>query len=120
VFDKYIVNDNWWRKRLSDYREEVRGIDLTILELINKRMEICLEIGEIKENLGKPVFDSEQEKRVIEDRVNVGAILGLEEVLVRGLMNLIMDYSKKLQTQIRDNTKGIEPLHFKKAEEIVT
>jgi chorismate mutase len=63
-------------------------IDHEILKLIIKRMKLCLEIGEIKEHLGKPIFDPEQEKRVIEDKAAVGVALGLREDLVRALMNL--------------------------------
>ena len=44
--------DDWWHKRLSYYREKVSDIDHEILELINKRMGICIEIGEIKKLLG--------------------------------------------------------------------
>ena len=56
------MSDDWWHERLSHYREVIRSMDHEILELIEKRMKACAEIGEIKIHLNKPVFDPEQEK----------------------------------------------------------
>ncbi len=95
------MSDGWWHKKLSYFREEVSEIDHEILELIGNRMNACLEIGKIKRLIGKPVFDPAQEKRVFEDKANIGAAIGLREDFVRRLMSLIMNYSKELQSQKR-------------------
>lgn len=83
-------------------------------------MRVCFEIAEIKEHLGKPIFDPEHEKKILEDKAYIGADLGLEDVFVRKLMSLIMDYSKRLQSQNRRHPKKIKAVLLEKVEEFVT
>ncbi|MEW6419934.1 MAG: chorismate mutase [Nitrospirota bacterium] len=111
--------EGWWRKRLQYCREQVREIDHEILELIGERMKICLEIGEIKKHLDIPVFDPEQEIKVLKDKASLGAAIGLEEDFVTNLMNLMMQYSKKLQNNNR-KYKGELELYPQKDEKYVT
>lgn len=100
------MTEDWWQKRLSDYREKVRKIDHEVLGLISKRMKVCLKIGEIKEYFGKPIFDPEQEKRVLEDKASIRIMLGLKEDFVKELISLVINYSKELQYQKRGSLKN--------------
>ncbi len=92
------MSDAWWNKKLSHLREDVRCIDHEILKLIRKRMDVCIEIGEIKKYMGKQIFDPLQEERVLKDKMALGASSGLNKNFIRKLMRLIMDYSKELQS----------------------
>lgn len=86
-----------WRGELISQRDEINRIDKDILHLISKRMESCLRIGEIKFHIGKPIFDAGREREVIEDRINIGKHLKLDEDFVKRLIELLMSYSKQLQ-----------------------
>ncbi len=50
---------------LEALRREIDSIDQRILELLNKRAEVALKIGEIKGRMGAPVYVPEREREVI-------------------------------------------------------
>lgn len=88
--------EDWW-KELMSLRNEINRLDNRILHLIGERMEICRNVGKIKLMAGKPIFDPDREKEVIEDRINFSRALGIDGEFVRKIMSLMMDYSKRIQ-----------------------
>lgn len=44
-------------------REEIDKIDSKLLQLLNERSKLALEIGEIKKKYNLPVYDPEREKK---------------------------------------------------------
>ena len=47
---------------IEDWREKIDEVDTQILELINKRSEFSIKIGEIKTDKGIPIHSPEMEK----------------------------------------------------------
>jgi chorismate mutase/prephenate dehydrogenase len=86
-----------WRGELTSLRDEINRVDKGILNLIRERMDICKSVGEIKHHIGKPIFDPVREREVIEDRVKTGRDLNLSDDFVRMLLDLLMEYSKRIQ-----------------------
>jgi chorismate mutase len=78
-------------------REDLKETDSRILAAIKERFCICKKIGEIKNAFKFPICDAKQEAKVIETRLEEGRNLALEDDLVRELMLLLMNYSKKIQ-----------------------
>ncbi len=52
-------------QELSDFRSEIDALDDKILELINKRLRVCLEVGNFKSRHGIAVRDSKREEELI-------------------------------------------------------
>ena len=52
-------------EELSDFRSEIDALDDKILELINKRLRVCLEVGNFKSIHGIAVRDSKREEELI-------------------------------------------------------
>ncbi len=52
-------------QELSDFRSEIDALDEKILELINKRLRVCLEVGNFKSIHGIEVRDSKREEELI-------------------------------------------------------
>ena len=52
-------------QELSDFRSEIDALDEKILELINKRLRVCLEVGNFKRIHGIAVRDSKREEELI-------------------------------------------------------
>ena len=51
---------------LLELRNELDGIDKQIVELYEKRMNVCGQVAEYKIETGKRVFDKEREKQKLE------------------------------------------------------
>lgn len=82
---------------LKDLREQINGIDKELIELFNKRMEICLDVARYKIENDLPVFQTDREKEIVK-KVRESSPEWLEngsEVL----FTTIMDISKSLQYQ---------------------
>ena len=47
---------------LGKLRDEIDEVDRQIVELFEKRMDLCGKVGEFKIATGKKVFDKEREK----------------------------------------------------------
>ncbi len=82
--------------RLSGLREGIDKIDDTLLELINKRLELVREVGRLKAEKGRQVLDSSREARIFKRLLakNTGP---LNEKVLRHLFTQIMAASKQLQ-----------------------
>lgn len=52
-------------ERLHELRKEIDKIDKQIIELLEKRVRIAKEIGEIKRELNLPVRDEKREEEVL-------------------------------------------------------
>ncbi len=53
-------------KRLTDRRKKIDLIDRKLLDLINQRLCIAMEIGRIKREMGEKIYDPRREKKVLE------------------------------------------------------
>jgi len=71
-------------EKLKKLREQIDKIDNEILTLLNKRMEIVKQVGELKNNTNAPIYRPEREKEIIERLTNLSkaqnGILGKEEI----------------------------------------
>lgn len=50
---------------LESLREEIHEIDQQLVQLLQKRIQTALQIGQIKSDLGLPIFDPQREQEVI-------------------------------------------------------
>ncbi|WP_048056129.1 chorismate mutase [Pyrococcus sp. ST04] len=51
--------------KLKSLRREIDEIDRQIIALLEKRLDIARQIGEIKKNLGLPIEDKEREVEIL-------------------------------------------------------
>jgi len=52
-------------RELKKKRKEIDLIDQKLLSLLNQRVRIAQEIGKIKKEMGKKIYDPEREKKVL-------------------------------------------------------
>ena len=81
---------------LSDWRARIDSVDRNLIDLINKRLEYAMEIGEIKRAHSQQVRDPEREMRVIESLTayNEGP---LSEAGVADVFKRIMEEARRLE-----------------------
>jgi chorismate mutase len=79
---------------INELRQEISRLDKSLLEILEKRFEICVEIGNNKKQNGLPIEDLTREKAIIEDKVKNSH---LNKEFTKRLFELIFKESKRLQ-----------------------
>ncbi len=74
---------------LEGLRQEIDQIDRQLIALFEQRFAVTSRVGELKNKIGKPVFDPERERAVVKDRLarvqnpeNKAAISSLFEMMM--------------------------------------
>ena len=107
---------------LLEIRNEIDGIDSQIVELYEKRMEVCKKVAQYKIETGKKVFDKVREEEKIK-KVKSLATNDFNKMGVEELFEQIMSMSRKLQYQMLEENGqtaklpfiGVDQLYEKKA-----
>jgi chorismate mutase / prephenate dehydratase len=83
-------------QKLNKMRERINLLDQKLLILLNQRLRIALEIGKIKKEMGKKIYDPKREKEVLErlKRKNKGL---LKEEDLKKIFTTIMKVCRKSQ-----------------------
>ncbi len=84
---------------IEDWREKIDEVDTKILELINKRSEFSIRIGEIKIGKAIPIHSPEREKTIMKrmQKANPGPLK--DDGVIR-IFERIIDESRKLEKDI--------------------
>ena len=85
-------------RKLIKRRKELDLINQQLLTLLNQRLRISLEIGKIKREMGKKIYDAEREKEVLDrlKRKNRGP---LKEKDLKEIFATIMKVCRQSQIQ---------------------
>lgn len=83
---------------LEELRERLDEIDCQIVDLYEKRMKVCEEVGEYKVKAGRKVFDRQREKEKLADVAS--KVTGdFNKKGIQELYQQLMSMSRKLQYQ---------------------
>ena len=86
------------RPRKHDLRGMIDRHDKQILTALGHRIENVRKIGKLKVSQSAPIVDPDREKRMMAQREEWGASLGLPRELVEELFAVIMKHSARIQT----------------------
>jgi len=91
-------------QKLIKRRKELDLINQKLLTLLNQRLRITLEIGKVKKEMGKGIYDAEREKEILDrlKRKNRGP---LKEVDLRKIFGTIMKVCRESQIQAYQPSK---------------
>jgi chorismate mutase len=84
-------------KKLQSLRSLIDEKDHQLLELIAERLSLAKEIGYIKKETQTPVIQSERQNDILMDRLRRGKSLGLDELFIKHLIELLHRESVKTQ-----------------------
>ncbi|MFP4474837.1 MAG: prephenate dehydratase [Desulfatibacillaceae bacterium] len=92
---------------IDELRKEINALDGSLLELINRRLEVAIKIGTIKKAEGKPVTDFAREKAVIErlQEINPGP---LPAQALKYIYREIIAASRRIQQPLKVSYLGPE------------
>ena len=85
--------------RLLELRDEIDRIDREMVELFEKRMDVCAQVAEYKISVGKKVFDKERERAKIQTLTGM-ARNDFDRHGIQELFSQVMSMSRKLQYQL--------------------
>ena len=83
---------------LQEIREQLDQVDQEIVELFEKRMELCIEVGKNKRETGKKIYDQERERKKL-DTLSQMVSNDFNKAAVKELFEHIMEISRKLQKE---------------------
>ena len=89
---------------LEKVRTEIDKLDVELIQLLAKRMEIIEEIGQYKKENDITILQLKRWQYIIEDRLEIGTSLGLDANFLRELLELVHEASIQKQTQIFNRT----------------
>ncbi len=87
-------------EKLDGIREEIDGIDSELLQLLNRRMELAIEVGRIKASRGLPLFYPEREA-IIFERLSKLSSGPLSEESLRSIYREIFAASRLIQYKLQ-------------------
>lgn len=81
---------------LTELREEIDKIDVQVVELLSKRIELVSEISEIKQNQNLAVFDENREQEIYQKLQELTKDQENSQYLIKQ-MQAIIEISKEWQ-----------------------
>lgn len=104
-------------KDLSEIRKEIDEVDKEIVGLIEKRMNLALEVAEYKMSTGKPIYDRKREEEKLE---KLGAMAN-SEFNAKGIRELflqIMSVSRRYQYNVIGDREHVIDKQFKQIQKL--
>ena len=91
------IMNNKQEHQLEKLREDMRHVTADIIKLVQKRMRIAGEIGDIKNNLMMNIEDITVEQDIARYVNDLGAQVGLKREFIGRLLNLLFLESIRIQ-----------------------
>ena len=83
--------------RLDVLRSQIDGIDLELLLLLQKRLQVASEIGALKQEVGLPIVQPSRQEELYSRRKKQGMSLGLDRDFVGHIWQLLHEESVRIQ-----------------------
>jgi chorismate mutase len=96
------VNNPEFENQLDVLRNRIDAIDAELLETLASRVAIVKQIGRYKKENNVTALQISRWSQLMENRVNLGKKLDINETFVKILFQLIHEDSVRMQTEIMD------------------
>lgn len=97
---RHKTGDIDFQHKLEKLRTEIDKLDGELLQILAKRMEIIDEIGDYKRDNDITILQMKRWAGMIKDRMSIGTHMGLDDVFLKKLLNLIHKESIQRQENI--------------------
>jgi len=107
LLDRLVIrhesaNNPEFENQLDVLRNRIDAIDGELLETLSSRVEIVKKIGQYKKENNVTALQISRWSQLMEDRINLGKKLDLNDTFVKILFQLIHEDSVRMQTEIMD------------------
>lgn len=105
LLDKLVIRHKFatnpeFTTRLDMLRNRIDAIDSELMEILSSRVEIVKEIGKYKKENNVTALQINRWTELMDNRVNMGKRLDLNETFIKILFQLIHEDSVRMQTEI--------------------
>ncbi len=84
-------------ERVERLRAEIDGVNADLLDLLERRLDLSVQVGEIKQGAGLPLYSEERERDLL-DRFRTDAMeRGIDPDYVEELMAVVLVHSRAAQ-----------------------
>ncbi|MFQ5820991.1 MAG: chorismate mutase [Candidatus Heimdallarchaeota archaeon] len=87
-------------QELEDYRQQIREINMEILRLLRKRLDVVKKIGILKKRKDIPIRNVEVETRQLRELTRYGNELELDSKFVEDIFKRCFTYAVKVQEKM--------------------
>jgi chorismate mutase len=99
-----------FKSKLDQLREAINKVDDELLHTLANRMQIAEKIGEYKKQNNVTILQTTRWEELLNERMNMGTMMGLSEDFIRTLYVLIHEESIRKQTAIMNTNLKAEKL----------
>ena len=91
------------KDKLNTLRSDIDGIDEHLIELMSARMEIASKIGTYKKDNNITILQLKRWDEIVSKRISMGKAMGLSEVFMDKMLQMIHQESIRIQTEIMND-----------------
>ncbi|MDC9615988.1 bifunctional chorismate mutase/prephenate dehydrogenase [Xenorhabdus khoisanae] len=92
-------------EELSQLREQIDEVDKALLALLTKRLNLVAQVGEVKSQLGLPIYAPDREAAMLASRRQEAEDMGIPPDLIEDILRRIMR-----ESYVSENNKGFKKL----------
>ncbi|MDX1706117.1 bifunctional chorismate mutase/prephenate dehydrogenase [Pseudidiomarina sp.] len=85
------------QRQLEQLRTEIDATDGELVELLLRRRRLAAEVGKVKRQLGQPLYVPDREAKMLEDRRQQAAAVGLSPDLIEDVLRRVIRESYQQQ-----------------------
>ena len=97
------VDDSQFQRQMINLRQKIDDIDLRIIEMIARRMNIAKEIGEHKKQMNISILQPDRWKQIVSSRTAMGKAMNLDEGFVFRIYQYIHEEAIRQQNEATGN-----------------
>jgi chorismate mutase/prephenate dehydrogenase len=95
-------------KRIAKLRTDIDRVNAELLDLLERRLDLSVQVGEIKQRAGLPLYSEDRERDLL-DRFRSEAIeRGIDPDYVEELMAVVLVHSRAAQRKTARKTASPE------------
>lgn len=90
-------------ENLNLLRQQIDHIDNELLEILNKRMRICREIGQYKKEHNMQIVQTDRYDSILRSRVKLAEEMGMSGDFMKGVLVAVHEESVRQQIEVLNN-----------------
>jgi len=95
-------------KRIERLRTEIDEVNTELLDLLERRLDLSVQVGEIKQSSGLPLYSEERERDLLDRFRAEAAERGIDPDYVEELMAVVLVHSRAAQRKTVRKTASPE------------
>ena len=88
--------------QLEEYRKEIDTLDVELIDVLSRRIEVVRKVGELKAGTDISVVQPARAHAVKNRAAEMGVSKGLDEAFVRKIYDVMIDHAHALEHEITD------------------